>query len=110
MNSTWCYAHKRYEDSVDYIDFPTSPTFLGAFYEMGITQRRPFEGRPEPVEEQGLPVRGDEEYARMFQDMRNEIEKLRRDIRRLQMPAPARPTSEPTQRQQREINVDRSGD
>jgi hypothetical protein len=39
---SWCLSHKRYEPAADYIDFECSPLFLGAFYEMGLTTRRPF--------------------------------------------------------------------
>jgi hypothetical protein len=40
---SWCFEHRRYEPAADYIDFECSPTFLGAYYQMGVTQRRPFE-------------------------------------------------------------------
>ena len=43
MGSIWCHAHKRMEEDTDYIDFPVSPSFLGAYYEQGLTQRRPAE-------------------------------------------------------------------
>ena len=41
--STWCYSHERLEEDTDYIDFPCSPSFLGAFNELGLTPRKPSE-------------------------------------------------------------------
>lgn len=110
-NSTWCYAHKRMEEDTDYIDYEVSPTFLGAAYEQGLTQRRPAEmvNPPTPMQvadlEKGYPIRGDDAYlAEMFQGLRDEIKTLRNELRELK--------TSPVQRrgvvQQREIDI--SGD
>ena len=111
MGSTWCYAHKRMEDDTDYIDYPVSPTFLGAYYEQGHTQRRPAEiiaRPPTPFEvakmEENFPIRGLEQYGEMFQAMQAKIDSLEKTIREMK--------TSPVQRrgavEQRDINV--SGD
>ena len=107
-SSIWCYAHKRWEDDTDYIDFTCSPTFLGAYYEQGLTQRRPAEivVRP-PTEmevakmEENHPIRGLEQYGEMFQAMKAEIESLRKELRELK----TSPVQRRGQLQQRDINV-----
>ena len=111
MGSTWCYVHKRMEEDTDYIDFPVSPTFLGAYYEQGLTQRRPAEiivRPPTPFEvaqmQENSPIRGLEQYGEMFQAMQEKIDNLTKEIRELK--------TSPVQRrgvvEQRDINV--SGD
>ena len=107
-SSIWCYAHKRWEDDTDYIDFAVSPTFLGAYYEQGLTQRRPAEivVRP-PTEmevakmEENHPIRGLEQYGEQFQAMKAEIESLRKELRELK----TSPVQRRGQLQQRDINV-----
>ena len=80
------------EEDTDYIDFPVSPTFLGAYYEQGITQRRPAEiiVRP-PTEldiaklelEASQPIRGLEQFEEMFQAMNARIGALTKELRDL---------------------------
>ena len=108
MGSIYCHAHKRMEEDTDYIDFPVSPTFLGAYYEQGLTQRRPAEiiVRP-PTEmevakmEENHPIRGLEQYGEMFQAMKEEVEQLRKELRELK----TSPVQRRGQVQQRDINV-----
>ena len=111
MGSIWCHAHKRMEEDTDYIDFPVSPSFLGAYYEQGLTQRRPAEIIIRPPTEleiaklqENQPIRGLEQYGEMFQAMQEKIDTLTKEIRELK--------TSPVQRrgvvEQRDINV--SGD
>lgn len=112
MGSIWCHAHKRMEEDTDYIDFPVSPSFLGAYYEQGLTQRRPAEIIIRPPTEleiaklqENQPIRGLEQYGEMFQAMQEKIDTLTKEIRELK--------TSPVQRrgvvEQRDIDVS-SGD
>ena len=112
MGSIWCHAHKRMEEDTDYIDFPVSPSFLGAYYEQGLTQRRPAEIIIRPPTELEIaklqehqPLRGLEQYGEMFQAMQGKIDTLTKEIRELK--------TSPVQRrgvvEQRDIDVS-SGD
>ena len=112
MGSIWCHAHKRMEEDTDYIDFPVSPSFLGAYYEQGLTQRRPAEIIIRPPTEleiaklqENQPTRGLEQYGEMFQAMQEKIDTLTKEIRELK--------TSPVQRrgvvEQRDIDVS-SGD
>ena len=112
MGSIWCHAHKRMEEDTDYIDFPVSPSFLGAYYEQGLTQRRPAEIIIRPPTEleiaklqENQPIRGLEQYGEMFQAMQGKIDTLTKEIRELK--------TSPVQRrgvvEQRDIDVS-SGD
>ena len=112
MGSVWCHAHKRMEEDTDYIDFPVSPSFLGAYYEQGLTQRRPAEIIIRPPTEleiaklqENQPIRGLEQYGEMFQAMQEKIDTLTKEIRELK--------TSPVQRrgvvEQRDIDVS-SGD
>ena len=112
MGSIWCHAHKRMEEDTDYIDFPVSPSFLGAYYEQGLTQRRPAEIIIRPPTEleiaklqENQPIRGLEQYGEMFQTMQEKIDTLTKEIRELK--------TSPVQRrgvvEQRDIDVS-SGD
>ena len=112
MGSVWCHAHKRMEEDTDYIDYPVSPSFLGAYYEQGLTQRRPAEIIVRPPTEMEIakleanhPIRGLEQYGEMFQAMQDKIDSLSKEIRDLK--------TSPVQRrgvvEQRNIDVS-SGD
>jgi thymidylate synthase len=112
MGSIWCHAHKRMEEDTDYIDFPVSPSFLGAYYEQGLTQRRPAEIIIRPPTEleiaklqENQPIRGLEQYGEMFQAMQEKIDTLTKEVRELK--------TSPVQRrgvvEQRDIDVS-SGD
>ena len=112
MGSIWCHAHKRMEEDTAYIDFPVSPSFLGAYYEQGLTQRRPAEIIIRPPTEleiaklqENQPIRGLEQYGEMFQAMQEKIDTLTKEIRELK--------TSPVQRrgvvEQRDIDVS-SGD
>jgi len=100
------------EEDTDYIDFPVSPSFLGAYYEQGLTQRRPAEIIIRPPTEleiaklqENQPIRGLEQYGEMFQAMQEKIDTLTKEIRELK--------TSPVQRrgvvEQRDIDVS-SGD
>jgi thymidylate synthase len=100
------------EEDTDYIDFPVSPSFLGAYYQQGLTQRRPAEIIVRPPTEmevaklqENQPIRGLEQYGEMFQAMQEKIDNLTKEIRELK--------TSPVQRrgavEQRDIDVS-SGD
>ena len=110
MGSTWCHAHKRMEEDTDLIDYPVSPTFLGAFYEQGLTQRRPFEAEQKPPtlleESRGYtnnPIVNDDELWRRIDSQNKQIAELRAQIKELY----SRPQNQ--QSRQREINPNPEG-
>ena len=110
MGSVWCHAHKRMEEDTDYIDFPVSPTFLGAYYEQGLTQRRPFEAEQKPptlLEESRVytnnPIVNDDELWRRIDSQNKQIAELRAQIKELY----SRPQNQ--QSRQREINPNPEG-
>ena len=109
MGSQWCHAHQRMEEDTDLIDYPVSPTFLGAYYEQGLTQRRPFESESKPptgLEEARVytnnPIVNDDELWRRIESQNKQIAELRAQIKELYS-APQRQQS--VNRVQRDINV-----
>ncbi len=107
MGTVFCIAHQRMEEETDYIDFPCSPTFLGAFHEMGQTQRRPFDNSGSSSNRGSELFEADKTLAMIetFEDLHKEVERLRLEVAQLKR-QPARPVQRPnTVSTQREINV-----
>ena len=85
--ATYCYSHRRLEDDTDYIDFPCSPTFLGAFHELGLTQRRPVEAPrilslnsiddEDPIEKMDRTIRN---QGRIIRDLQRQIEERKAGV------------------------------
>ena len=100
MADEWCYEHERHEDSNDRIDFNCSPLFLGAYYQQGLTNRRPFETT---IPLDGPVVDWDSHYNDVMDELRKEIESLHREISQMRQ----RPATPGNVRQQREIDVQR---
>ena len=92
--ATWCYSHQRLEEDTDYIDFPCSPTFLGAFNELGLTQRKPSEAprilslnseyEDDPIEKMERTIRN---QGRVIRDLQRQIEERKAGISTSKNPA-----------------------
>jgi hypothetical protein len=110
MADSWCFAHSRFEESTDYIDFECSPLFLGALHEMGQTQRRPISSAY--VENTGInrelvseniayPRELSESFSPEISELYGQINALRSEIRELK----SRRNAGSGVVQQREIDV-----
>ena len=78
---TYCYSHKRLESDTDYIDFPCSPAFLGAFNQLGLTPRNAAEVP------RSLSLNSDEEedpIAKMERTIRNQGRVIRDLVRQVE--------------------------
>lgn len=104
---SWCLEHQRYEPAADYIDFECSQTFLGAFYQMGLTPRRPFD-RPQtrPTWEERPYVEAAQQDVTNVQSVWAAVQKLQEQIQEIrQMLADDRGRRRQRGTEQREIEL-----
>ena len=104
---SWCLAHERYEPAADYIDFACSPTFLGAYHELGLTPRRPFDrAEPRPSSQEPSYVEPAQQDVSNFQSVWTSIQRLQEQIREIkQMLADSMGTGSRRATDQREIQL-----
>jgi hypothetical protein len=104
---SWCQAHERYEPAADYIDFECSPTFLGAYHEMGLTPRYSF-AAPEnrPSWQEPSYVEPAQQDVANFQSVWTSIQRMQEQIREIKnMLADDTGTGRRRGREQREIQL-----